>query len=392
MEPRGMMPGVDWVGAVDWDRRTFDELVPLPEGTSYNAYLVHGTEKTVLFDGVDPSLQGVLADRLKGVDRIDYLVAHHAEQDHAGTLPWLLERYPAATVLTSKKGKTLLIEELHVPDGRIRTVEDGETLDLGGRTVEFWMMPWVHWPETFVSFLREDRVLLTCDLFGSHLATSHTWVANEARAIRAARLYYAQIMMPFAPMIARHLDRLAGREIAAILPSHGPAWPKPSVILDAYREWVSAPPKNLVVIGYVSMHGSTKALVDRLVASLTDRGPCVRQFNLAALDTGELAMALIDAATIVLGTPTVNSAAHPHAVTTAYLANLLKPKAKWLGAIGSYGWSPGKSIEQLQGLMTGLKAEWLPPVMVKSLPRAEDLAEIDKLADLIALKHAEAGI
>lgn len=392
MNPRPLLPGIEWVGAIDWDRRLFDDLIPLPEGTSYNAYLVRGRDKTVLFDTVDPAMQPVLAARLERVDRIDYVVAHHAEQDHSGCIPWVLERYPMATCLATKKCRSMLIDELRIPEDRVRGVEDGEQIDLGGKTVRFLAMPWIHWPETMVSFLVEDRVLLTCDLFGSHLATSHPWVADERRVYRSAKVYYATIMMPFRSLIEKHLEKILFLDPAHILPSHGPAYDRPSLILDAYREWISAPPKNLVAVLYASMHGSTRILTEHLVDALSARGLCVRQFDAARSDLGELAIALVDAATLVVGTPTVLTGPHPALVTPAYLAGALKPKIRRLGLYGSYGWGPGRVADVLMSLVGGLQVEVLPPVQCKSLPTDETLAALDGLADAIAAAHREDGL
>ncbi len=185
------------MGAVDWDRRLFDSLMPLPDGTSYNAYLIQGSEKTALLDAVDPTMENVLLSQLESVENIDYLIAHHAEQDHSGAIPRVLEKYKNAKVVATKLGKKMLMDHLPIPEERFVTVGDGETLSLGDKTLEFIHTPWVHWPETMCTYLREEKILFTCDFFGSHLATSDLYVTDEARAYEAAKRYYAEIMMPF---------------------------------------------------------------------------------------------------------------------------------------------------------------------------------------------------
>jgi len=170
MKVRQIMPDVYWSGAIDWDRRLFDSLIPLPDGTSYNAYLIKGTEKTVLLDTVDPSMSYVLLAQLKDIQNIDYIIVHHVEQDHSGSLPIVLEKYKSAKVLISTRGKDMLIDHLHIPQDRIITVEDGETLSLGDKTLRFIYTPWVHWPETMSTYLVEDKILFTCDFF---------WVASS---------------------------------------------------------------------------------------------------------------------------------------------------------------------------------------------------------------------
>ena len=172
MKPRRICDGVQWIGAVDWNRRLFDSLIPLPDGTSYNAYLVRGSDKTALLDTVDPAMKDVLMRRLANIDRIDYLVAHHAEQDHSGTMPAVLDKYPQAMVVCTPKAAPMLVDHLGIAPARIKTVEDGEILSLGSKTLRFVHTPWVHWPETMVTHLPEDRILFSCDFFGSHIATS----------------------------------------------------------------------------------------------------------------------------------------------------------------------------------------------------------------------------
>ncbi|MDH5636125.1 MAG: FprA family A-type flavoprotein, partial [Candidatus Bathyarchaeota archaeon] len=240
MKPRKLRANIYWVGAVDWDRRLFDELIPLPDGTSYNAYLVEGSEKTALIDTVDPTMANALINNLYQLDvkNIDLVIANHAEQDHSGTLPQILKRYPNAKVVATPKCKSLLMDLLPIPESKIVTVEDRETLSLGDKTVEFIHAPWVHWPETMLTYLREDKILFPCDLFGSHLATSDLYVTDEATVYEAAKRYYAEIMMPFRTVIQKNLEKVKDLQIDVIAPSHGPIYDKPELILEAYRDWV----------------------------------------------------------------------------------------------------------------------------------------------------------
>jgi len=388
MKPREMKPGIFSVGAIDWDRRLFDELIPLPDGTSYNSYLVVGDESTALIDTVDPPLCRVLEENLEAAGKpgIDYVVCLHAEQDHSGSIPRVLELHPGAKVVTNPKCKGMLIDHLQIPEERFIEVGDRETLSLGGRTLEFIYTPWVHWPETMTAYLREEKLLFSCDFFGSHLATSGVFVTDEATVLEAAKRYYAEIMMPFRKFIRKHLGILAELEIELIAPSHGPAYDKPSFIMDAYRDWASDSVANEVVLPFTSMHGSTKAMVEHLTRALMARGVAVKRFDLARTDLGKLAMALVDTATIVLGAPTVLGGPHPLVVQAAYLAGALKPKAKFASVIGSYGWG-GRTVETLASLITNLDVEVLEPVMVQGFPREADYAALDKLADAIAAKH-----
>jgi flavorubredoxin len=386
-------PNVYAVGAIDWDRRLFDELIPLPDGTSYNAYLVKGSEKTALLDTVDPKKTHVLLDNLvkAGIERIDYVVAHHAEQDHSGSLPDVLLLYPNAKVVTNAKCKAMLMDLLRIEDDRFLVVEDGQELSLGNKTLKFVFIPWVHWPETMGTYLAEDKILFPCDFFGSHLATSSLFVEDEPMVYECAKRYYAEIMMPFRSPIKNNLKKLEAFDIQIIAPSHGPVYQRPKFIIDAYKDWVSDDVKNEVIVAYVSMHESTREMVEHLVNALAERGIKVRQFNLTGVDIGELAMALVDAATVVIGSPTVLVGAHPSAAYATFLANALRPKTRFVSIIGSFGWA-GKMVEQLSGMLGNLKVEVIEPVITKGVATDKDFVSLDLLADKIAAKHREIGI
>jgi len=391
--PRQLKPKIYSVGAIDWDRRLFDELIPLPDGTSYNSYLIRGSEKTALIDTVDPTMTEVLLENLKQleIEVISYVIANHAEQDHSGSLPQILDIYPDARVVCTPKCKSLLMDLLLIPENKFITVNDGERLSLGDKTLEFIHAPWVHWPETMLTYLKEDRILFTCDFLGSHLATSDLFVTDESTVYEAAKRYYAEIMMPFRKFVEKNLEKVKELKVEIIAPSHGPIHSNPDFILNAYGEWVSDEVKNEVIIPYISMHGSTKKMVDYFVGALIKRGITVKQFNLSKTDLGELAMALVDPATVVIGSPTVLFGLHPNIVCAVYLVNALKPKLKFASIIGSYGWG-GKVVKQLTDMISNLKVEILEPVVVKGSPKEADFKALDRLAEEILNKHLEYSI
>ena len=377
-----------WVGAIDWDRRLFDELIPLPDGTSYNSYLIKGQEKTALIDTVDPAKEDVFLDNLDdlGIEHLDYVVVNHAEQDHSGAIPLILELYSEAKIITNEKCKKMLIEHLLIKEDRIITVNDNDTLSLGGKTLRFIFAPWVHWPETMLTYLEEDKILFSCDLFGAHLAESNLWVDDESKIYFAAKRYYAEIMMPFRNNIKKHLERLKDLEIKTIAPSHGQIYSHPEFILSAYREWISDEVENEVIIPYVSMHGSVEEMVYILTEELMRNGITVKPFNLTKTDIGALAIALVDAATIVIASPTVLTGAHPQVVSAVYLTNVLRPKLRYASVIGSYGWG-GKMLENITAMIYNLKVEILSPVIIKGYPKEEDYNSLIRLADEIKEKH-----
>jgi len=390
VQKRKLTEKIHWLGAVDWDRRLFDSLIPLPDGTTYNAYLIAGRDKTVLVDTVDPPMAEHLMAQLEGVPRIDFVVSQHAEQDHSGTIPRVLQRFPGAKVVCTPKAKGMLMDLLELPEEVIVTVADGETVSLGDKTLRFIHTPWVHWPETMVTYLEEDQILFSCDFYGSHIASADLFVVDQGRVYEAAKRYFAEIMMPFRNVIEKNIEKLKDLPIQTIAPSHGQIYDRPFWILAAYREWVLGPPRNLVVLPHVSMHESTRRMVDHLVSALVDQGVRVEPFNLVVTDIGKLAMALVDAGTLVVGTPTVLAGPHPLAAYAAFLANALRPKAKFLSIVGSYGWG-GKTVEALAGMIPNLKVEVLTPVLCKGLPQAEALTALETLAATIAAKHREAG-
>ena len=393
MVVRTLTPDCSSIAALDFDRRLFDALIPLPDGTSYNAYLIRGSQKTALIDTVDPSKElDLVCDLVRlGVDSIDYIIINHAEQDHAGSLPMVLELFPSSKVVTNEKCKDLLMHHFDLEEDRFIVIKDRETLTLGNKTLEFIIAPWVHWPETMLTYLKEDRVLFSCDLFGTHYATSDLFMNDEKIFYSAAKRYYAEIMMPFRASIKGHMEKIGALGIAFIAPSHGPVYNNPEFILKAYHEWISDSVKNEVVIPYVSMHGSTRKMVDHLTSALIERGIAVKPFDMTVTDTGNLAMSLVDAATVVIATPTVLFGPHPQIVYATYLANMLHPKMKFASIIGSYGWG-GKTTDVLKAMMTHIKPELLEPVLVQGIPGEACIRGLDRLADDIARKHKEIGL
>ena len=391
MNPRKVTDGVFFVGAPDWDRRLFDALIPLPEGTSYNAYLITGQEKTALIDTVDPTKWEVLKAYLEQVNNIDYIVIQHVEQDHSGSLPMVLEKYPNAVVIANSKAKELILTHLHVPEEKIQVIEDGDKLDLGGLTLQFFFAPWVHWPETMLTYLPERKLLFTCDFLGSHLATSSLFIKDERLVYLGAKRYYAEIMSPFRNLIKGHLEKIKKLDIDMIAPSHGPIYQNPDFIIKAYEEWISDKPKNIVLLPWISMHGSTQTMVEYLTTKLIEKGVEVDPYDISKADLGELTMATVDAATIILAAPTVLTNMHPMAELVAYWVSILRPKAKAYGFIGSYGWG-GKTLETVKSLFSGIKADFFEPVLVKGLPNQADYEALDKLADAIVEKHRVLGL
>ena len=370
----------------DWSRKLFDSLIPLPEGTTYNAYFIRD-EKNVLVDTADPLKTDKLFEGLKEInaDTIDYIVSNHSEQDHSGSIPALLQAFPNSMVVASEKASDFLSSMLLVPQERILKMQNGQTLNIGYRNLKFIYFPWVHWPETMVTFCPEEKILFSCDLFGSHVATSDFYASYSERFYRAAKRYYAEIMMPFRNSIIKHLELIDEIAPAIIAPSHGPVYDNPAFIVDPYKEWVSDDVKNEVVIPYVSMHGSVEKMVDYFIDRLIKKGIAVKPFNLTSVDLGEFAMSLVDAATVVLGTPMVLAGPHPVALYATYLFKILRPKTRFASIIGSFGW--GGNLLKIITEMLPSNVEILQPVLAKGYPDTQDFQELDNLVEKISEKH-----
>ena len=367
----------------DWDKQSFDNILKTPKGTTYNSFLIMD-EKNILIDSTEPSKAKELLENLKSLDiKIDYIVSQHAEQDHSGAIPTLLKEYPNAKIIGTKPAKELLENLLGIPQKKIITIEDGESLQTGQHQLKFIVTPWVHWPDTMVTYLSPEGILFSCDFFGSHLASTKT-ISEPEDIKEEAKRYYAHIMMPFAQMIQKNLDKLKDLKIEMIAPSHGPIIEKPEVIVDFYKKWSTETSKK-VVIAYVSMHGSTKLMVEHLTKTLLDLNVNLRVLNLANTDSSEIIMELVDSAALIIASPTVLTRPHPLVASTLYLVNMLKPPIKYFALIGSYGW--GTLIEkETKKLLSTINVEFLDPVLVKGQPLREDFERLDKLAHEIKEK------
>ena len=379
---------VYYLGSKDINRKLFDQLIPLPQGTTYNSYLVVGSEKTALVDTMYPKKIHELIDKLdaEGIKKVDYIIANHGEQDHSGALPTLVAKYPDAKIVTNAKCKDIVQNLLHLDEEKFHVVGDGDELSLGDKTVKFILAPWVHWPDTMFSYLKEDKMLFTCDFLGAHYTKNDLFADYTDELVEAAKRYYAEIIMPFRNFAKKYTQMVKSMDVEIIMPSHGPVYDKPEFILNLYDLWTSDKVENKVVIPYVSMYESTKMLVDELATHLRAKNIDVKLFDLVNCDEGELTMELVDAATVVFGASMVLAGPHPAAVTAAYLVNAIRPKVKYYAIVGSYGWG-GKLTETLESMLTIIKPEKLDYIVVKGKPTEDDLKKAADLAALIAEKH-----
>lgn len=382
-----------YCGLNDCDRRIFDELIPLEHGTSYNSFLVKGSEKTAIIDTMYPPKTKEYLKRLSDnqIGKVDYIIANHGEQDHSGSIPALLEKYPNAIVLTNPKVAENIKNMLFVPEEKIRVIADGEEVSLGDKTLKFIFAPGVHWPDTMFTYAKEDNVIFTCDFLGAHYTFSDVFAPEGLELEKSAKRYYAEIMMPFRMMCKKYTKMIKEMNVDMVLPSHGPVYKNPDYILDLYTDWTSDAPKNLVALPYVSMYESTKEMVDYLSEKLEAKGIKTFKFDMVEDDLGDLAMTLVDCATIVMGTSMVLAGPHPVSVNVAYIASVLRPKAKFASLVGSYGWG-GKLFDLIAQILAPLKLDLIEPLQVKGKPKEDAYKKLDEMAESIFEKHKSIGL
>ena len=382
-----------YCGLNDCDRRIFDELIPLEHGTSYNSYLVKGSEKTAIIDTMYPPKTKEYLKRLSDnqIGKVDYIIANHGEQDHSGSIPALLEKYPNSIVLTNPKVAENIKNMLFVPEEKIRVIADGEEVSLGDKTLKFIFAPGVHWPDTMFTYVKEDNVIFTCDFLGAHFTFSDVFAPESVELEKSAKRYYAEIMMPFRIMSKKYTKMIKDMNVDMILPSHGPVYKNPDFILDLYTDWTSDAPKNLVALPYVSMYESTKEMIDYLSEKLEAKGIKTFKFDMVEDDLGDLAMTLVDAGTIVMGTSMVLAGPHPVSVNVAYIASVLRPKAKFASLVGSYGWG-GKLFDLIAQILAPLKLDLIEPLQIKGKLKEDDYKKLDEMAESIFEKHKSIGL
>ena len=379
-----------YAGMNDGGRLIFDELIPLENGTSYNSYIIIGSEKTAVIDTMYPKFTQEYLKSFddNGITKIDYIIANHGEQDHSGSIPAMLEKFPNAKVITNAACAGNLKEMLLVPDEKIQIIKNDEELSLGDKTLQFKIAPGVHWPDTMFTYIKEDNIICTCDFLGAHYIFDDVFAVPSKELEKSAKKYFAEIMMPFSTMCRKYVQLLKDLKVEMVLPSHGPVHKNPEWILDLYEDWAGIKGKNLVILPYVSMYNSTKDMIDYLSQKLEDKGIKTFKYDMVSGNLGDLAIALVDATSIVMGTSMVLTGPHPAAFNTAYLASVLRPKAKVASFIGSFGWG-GNLFGKMAEMLAPLKLHVIDPIQVKGKPKAEDFAKLDNMAEEIYKKHKE---
>jgi anaerobic nitric oxide reductase flavorubredoxin len=382
---------IHWVGVVDWNLRDFHGYLTR-RGTTYNAYLI-SDEKTALIDTVKHTFSSELLRNICEIvdpEKIDYIIVNHVEMDHSSSLPLIVKHAKNATIIASQRGKDAIIEH-YGADFRIQTVKTGDELKLGKRTLRFVEAPMLHWPDSMFTYAIEDKILMPNDAFGQHLASSERFddEVDEHVLMEEAKTYYANILMPFAPLITRKIQEIVqmGIPIAMIAPSHGIIWRSaPSKIIKAYSDWSAGKSENKVVIVYDTMWGSTDKMARAIAEGATSEGVDVKLLKLRASDLSEVMTEILDAKAVIVGSPTLNNGMFPTLGSFLTYVTGLKPKGKLWGFFGSYGWGGGAVRGMAEMARKAGFEVHEPGIEVKYVPDQEDLKKCFEFGQQIAAK------
>lgn len=374
------MDNIYYVGVQDKDLRVFDIIMHSDYGTSYNSYLVRGSEKTALFETCKLEFWDEYIANIREVcdpSEIDYIVVSHTEPDHAGCMERILELAPNAKVLGSSTALTFLKEIVNHPFAS-QAVTEADQIDLGGLTLTFLSVPFLHWPDSMYTYIPELKALFSCDSFGCHYADDRVFNDLIEGDFTDAYLYYfTHIIGPFKrPFMTKALDKIAALDIQFIGNGHGPVLRSNiQKYLDMYREWCAPQPKNGkdVVIAYVSAYGYTRSLAEAIAKGVQEAGVNVKVFDLVTDSAEEAKAAIADADGFLLGSPTLVGDALPPIYEMMMGLNPIIHRGKFAGAFGSYGWS-GEAVPNLVARMQQLKLSMpLEGMKIRFKPTQQDL-------------------
>lgn len=367
-----------WVGAIDWGLRDFHGYAT-SRGSTYNAYLIMA-DRVTLVDTVKAPFKDEMMTRIASViepEKIRYIISNHSEMDHTGSLPVVIDEIKPEKVFASKMGVDALNAHFHF-DRQITPIQEGETLDLGGRTVTFYETRMLHWPDSMFSFLHEDGILFSQDGFGMHLASSERF--DDELDIGLLKYettkYYANILTPYSMMVSKLIAKMDELHlpIRVVAPDHGPVWRKDiSKVVDWYRGWAEQKPTKKAVIFYDTMWQSTARMAGVIAEGVASAGAEAKVMPLNGSHRSDVATELLEAGAVVVGSPTINNQMFPTVVDVLTYVKGLKFKNLIGAAFGSYGWS-GESVKLLEAELSAMKVDIVTDsVSVKYVPRDEDL-------------------
>ncbi len=397
MSVREITKDIFWVGAIDWNIRDFHGY-STKQGTTYNAYLIKD-EKIALFDTVKRSLKDDFlfhVRELVELEKIDYIIVNHVEMDHTGCLPEMIELIKPEKIFCSKNGMKAMIDHFHREDWPFEVVKTGDSISLGNKTVTFIETPMLHWPDSMFSYINEDKLLISSDAFGQHMATIERFAdeVDQCDLWHNASKYYANILMLFSPNVQRLLGKVAelGLKIDMIAPDHGLIWREnPAQIIEAYDKWSSETRKDKALVIYDSMWHSTELMAKAICSEIAKHGVEAKLFNLKANHRSDIMTDVLDAKALVFGSPTLNNGMMPTMADFLTYLKGLRPKGQIAAAFGSFGWS-GEAVKHINGYLEEMKLELVHPgLKVKNVPREEDFAACRELGMAVAKAIKDAG-
>ena len=332
-----------WVGALDFDIRVFDVVMYTEYGTTYNSYVVKGSEKTALIEAAKGKFFDEHLERLNDItvpEKIDYLVVNHTEPDHTGAIEKLLDINPDMTIIGSAFAIKFL-KEITNKDFNSKIVKDGDEISLGNKTLTFLSVPFLHWPDSMYTYIKEDKTLFTCDSFGCHYCDEKVFNdLIEGDFLDAYKYYFDCIMGPFKEYVQKALDRIKDLEIETICPGHGPVLRTDlDKYIEYYREWSKNDKVDEVVVGYVSAYGYTKTLAEEVAKGVEEAGIKAKLYDLETADKTEVLTNIGVAKGLLIGTPTIADDTLPPVWEILISLNANVHKGLKAGVFGSYGWN-----------------------------------------------------
>jgi len=378
-----------WVGAVDWALRDFHGY-STQRGSTYNAYLVMGDDP-VLIDTVKAPFRDEMLARVASVVNpadVKVIISHHSEMDHSGSLPQVMDLIRPDKVYASQMGVKNLRDQFHRM-GEVTAVKDGEMLKLGGLNFTFLETRMLHWPDSMISYLHDDELVFSQDGFGMHLATPKLFADENDPAVLLdeGRRYFANILLPYAPLVLKLLERIQslGISIKTIAPDHGPVWRKDlGTLLGWYAKWAAQKPENRAVVAYDTMWQSTAMMARSIADGLRDGGSDVAVMPMNCMTRSDVMTELLCAGAFLVGTPTINNTIFPTLADVLAYARGLKPKNLIGAAFGSYGWS-GEACAQVEATLREMGVEpALPALKFKFVPDGAALGQCRDFGKAIA--------
>jgi len=390
MPPIEVLKDIYWVGAVDWNIRDFHGY-SVDKGSSYNAFLAID-DKVTLFDTVKKGFKNDLIGNIRQIidpAEIDYLIVNHVEMDHSGLIAEIADLVQPEKIICSEMGKKNLLAHFHQQEWPYEAVKTGDTISLGKRSVQFIETRMLHWPDSMFSYIPEDRLLISSDAFGQHLASSERFddEVDLSMLLGHAAKYYANIILPYSALVQKLLAQVReiGLKIDMIAPDHGLIWRKnPQKILEHYDMWSQQKSKVKALVIYDTMWHSTEMMAKAIVEGLVEQGVSVQLFDLSSTHRSDIITEVLDAGALIIGSSTLNNGMLPHMADLLHYMKGLRPAKKIGAAFGSYGWS-GEAVKLITTAMEEMKFEILDPgIKVQYVPQDDDLKKCADLGRKIA--------